>query len=271
MRKSLGNKRHQIGDGNEGRPNQIGLITEIYGDFKHDDTRVVPVSGGEKQAVVSKILDNEDFGYYKITVERPLRLNFQATEDRINRIEDETTFKNLATSRKKNEDTRQKEIAAGKERQQAIRNMLDMLREETSEKLYKDRKKFLKDLKHVDREVSGVKLTASELKAVLSALSERDETAEICTDHQGNPEPGTELRDTEIVPLKESIEKYFEREIKPHLPDAWLDPSKTKIGYELPLTRHFYQYEPPRPLDEIENDLAKLEKKIVEMLKEVVA
>jgi type I restriction enzyme M protein len=270
MRKSLGNKRRQIGDGEEGRPDQIGQITEVFGDFKHDDLRTVPANGGEKRAIVCKVFDNEDFGYHKITVERPLRLNFLASQERIARIEDETTFKNLATSKKKNEAVRQKEIAAGEARQQCIRDMLDTLREETGEKLYKDRKPFLMELKRVDREVTGVKLDAGELKAVLSALSERDETAAVCTDREGNPEPDTELRDTEIVPLKESIEEYFEREVKPHVPDAWIDHSKTKVGYELPLTRHFYQYEPARPLEEINADLAALEKKIVVMLKEVV-
>jgi len=264
MKKSLGNKRHQIGN------EQIDLITKIYGAFKHDDTRTVPTNGHEKQAVVSKIFDNEDFGYHKITVERPLRLNFQATDERIARIVDETTFKNLATSKKKNETARRKEIAAGEARQEAICDMLARLQDETGQKLYMDRKAFLKDLKRVDRDVTGVKLSASELKAVLAALSERDETAEICKDRDGNPEPDTELRDTEIVPLKESIEDYFEREVKPHVPDAWIDHSKTKVGYEFPLTRHFYQYEPPRPLEAIEADLAELEKKIVGMLQEVV-
>lgn len=273
MKKSLGNKRHRIAHPTEQEPNlpdQIGLLTEIYGTFKHDDTRTVPVNGNEKQAVVSKIFDNEDFGYHKITVERPLRLNFQATDERIARIEDETTFKNLATSKKKNEAVRRKEIAAGEARRQAIRDMLATLRDETDQKLYKDRKSFLKDLKRIDREVTGVKLSAGELKCVLSALGERDETAEICMDRSGNPEPDSELRDTEVVPLKESIEEYFKREVKPHVPCAWIDHSKTKVGYEIPLTRHFYQYKPPRPLHEIEADLKDIEQKIVRMLGEVL-
>ena len=271
MRKSLGNKRHQVGDGEDGRPNQIAQITEIYGAFKHNDTRTVTVDGSEKQAVVCKILDNEDFGFHKITVERPLRLNFQATRERAARIEDESAFKNLATSKKKSEAGRQQEIAAGRERQQAIRGMLERLADETAGKLYQDRKEFLVALKRVDRDVTGVKLKAVELKAVLSALSERDEAAAPCTAPDGQPEPDAELRDTEVVPLKESIEEYFEREVKPHVPDAWIDESKTKDGYEIPLTRHFYQYTPPRPLEEIDAELKELETKIVAMLKKVVA
>jgi len=273
MKKSLGNKRRQIGDGKDGRPDHIGLITEVYGNVVDGDTRTIPVDGGkgEKQAVISKVFDNDDFGYRKITVERPLRLNFQASEDRIERVKEESAFKNLATSRKKDETLRQKETSAGEERQQEILAMLRTLRSETNEKLYKDRKAFLKDLKHVDREVTGAKLNSGELNAVLSALGERDGTAEICVNSRGNPEPDAELRDTEIVPLKETIEEYFEREVKAHVPDAWIDHAKTKVGYEIPMTRHFYRYEPPRPLEDIETDLARLEKKIVDMLKDVVA
>jgi type I restriction enzyme M protein len=109
-------------------------------------------------------------------------------------------------------------------------------------------------------------LGAPELKAILEALSERDETAEICTDSKGKPEPDAELRDTENVPLKEDIETYFQREVLPHVPDAWIDYSKTKIGYEIPLNRHFYVYQPPRALEEIEADMKALEREIAELL-----
>ena len=129
---------------------------------------------------------------------------------------------------------------------------------------------FIDDLKTLDNEF-GVHLTAAELKAVVNALGERDETAEICRDRDGNPEPDAELRDTETVPLKESIEEYFKREVLPHVPDAWIDESKTKVGYEIPLNRHFYRYEPPRPLEDIEADIKTLESDILALLKEVAA
>ena len=272
MKKSLGNKRRQIGDGKDGRPDHIGLITEVYGNFEHDDTRPVPVGGGkdEKQAVVSKVFDNEDFGYRKITVERPLRLNFQASEDRIARIRDEPAFASLAASRKKDETLRLTEVAEGEERQREILELLQTLRTETDEKLFKSRDDFSEALKRVAR-AAGVRLAAGETKAVLNALGERDATAEVCTNSRGEPEADPELRDTEIVPLKEDVEEYFRREVLPHVPDAWIDHAKTKTGYEIPVTRHFYRYEPPRPLEEIEEDLASLERRIVEMLKDVVA
>ena len=272
MKKSLGNKRRQIGDGKDGRPNHISLITEVYGNFEHDDTRPVPVGGGkgEKQAIVSKVFDNEDFGYRKITVERPLRLNFQVSEDRIARIREEPAFANLAASRKKDETLRLTEVSEGEERQREILELLQALRAGTDEKLFKNRDDFSQALKNVAR-ASGVRLAAGETKAVLSALGERDASADACTNGRGEIEPDAELRDTEIVPLKEDVEECFGREVLPHVPGAWIDHTKTKVGYEIPMTRHFYQYEPPRPLEEIEADLASLERRIVKMLKDVVA
>jgi type I restriction enzyme M protein len=205
----------------------------------------------------------------QITVERPLRLNFHATPERLARLEDETAFKNLATSTKKDEAARLIDIAAGEQRQQQIRDLLAAFAKRHPEQI-NDRKVFLDCLKPVDRELS-VRLSAPELKAVVSALSERDETAEICRNRDGEAEPDAELRDTENVPLKESIQAYFEREVLPHVPDAWIDHSKTKIGYEIPLNRHFYRYEPPRELAVIEGEIKALEADIVRLLGEVTA
>ena len=134
--------------------------------------------------------------------------------------------------------------------------------------MVRDRETFVEVLRGV--EPAGVKLSAAERKAVLSALGERDPDAEVCRDRRGNPEPDTELRDTETVPLSEDVDAYIAREVLPHVPDAWVDESKTKVGYEIPLNRHFYVYEPPRPLDEIEEDLEALEKEITDLLSEVV-
>lgn len=295
MEKSLGNKRRRIGDPSDTQhpndPDYVSEITQVYSDFSDGETRWVqfgrkdkvqgvfnrppeedlPDGSVCKELVVSKVFENEDFGYHKITVERPLRLNFQASADRIARIEEQTAFKNLAASKKKNETVRQQEIEAGKVRQQQIRDLLTAFAERHGETLFKDRPAFLKELKVMDRDELGVKLTAPELKAVIAALSERDETAEICRKRNGDPEPDSELRDTENVPLKERIEDYVEREVLKHVPDAWVDHSKTKVGYEIPLNRHFYRYEPPRDLDEISADLKALEEDIVRMLAEVTA
>jgi len=274
MEKSLGNKRRRIGDPSDKPkdPDHIGEITKILGNFRDGETHSFPEEDPithqsvRRERVVSKVFDNEDFGYHKITVERPLRLNFQASAERIARLDEESGFKNLATSAKKDPVVRHQEIEAGQRRQEEIRDFLGGL----NEKIYKDREAFLATLKTAAKK-KDLHYSASELKAMLAALSERDETAELCRDAKGNPEPDAELRDTETVPLKESIEEYFQREVLSHVPDAWVDYSKTKIGYEIPLNRHFYRYEPPRPLEVIEADIRKLESEILDMLKEVTA
>ena len=277
MEKSLGNKRRRIGDPQDKAkdPDHIAEITRIYENFDDGETRefVIPAQAGIQQTkalVVSKIFDNEDFGYHKITVERPLRLNFQATAERIVRLSEQTAFKNLAASSKKNETVRQQEIEAGKVRQQTIRDLLAAFADQHGDTLFKDRKKFLLALREVDR-ARGVKLSAPELKAVLAALGERDETAEMCKDKNGAQEPDTDLRDTETVPLKKGVEEYFRREVLPHVPDAWIDHSKTKVGYESPFNRHFYRYEPPRELAQIEAEIKVLEGEILDLLREVTA
>jgi type I restriction enzyme M protein len=84
-------------------------------------------------------------------------------------------------------------------------------------------------------------------------------------------EPDPDLRDFENVPLKEDVDEYFGREVLPHVPDAWMDRSKDKVGYEINFNRYFYQYTPPRPLEEIDADLKRAEEQIVRLLKEVTA
>ncbi|MBE8970788.1 hypothetical protein IQ277_32645 [Nostocales cyanobacterium LEGE 12452] len=117
---------------------------------------------------------------------------------------------------------------------------------------------------------ADVKVSAPVKKAIMNALAERDGTADICTDKDGNPEPDTDLRDYENVALKDDIKEYVKREVLPHVPDAWVDETKTRIGYEIPFTRYFYEYVPPRPLEEIEQEIKDLEEEIRGMLEEVI-
>jgi type I restriction enzyme M protein len=262
MSRSLGNKRNVIGDGVEVMPDQIAEITQIYGEFQQHGTRRLTVEGAEKEVVVSKIFDNADFGYWRITVERPLRLNFQASPERLARLETEAAFVNLAVSKKRG-GAALEEIEAGQALQASIRTALASL----GETLYKDREKFDKAL---TKALKALKIPAPLKKAMMNALAERDETAAICLDRDGNPEPDGDLRDYENVPLKEDIGAYMRREVLPHVPDAWVDESKTKIGYEIPFTRHFYEYVPPRPLAEIEREIKALEDEIRGMLEEVL-
>jgi type I restriction enzyme M protein len=261
MRKSLGNKRNIIGDGEDGRFDHISLITRIHSDFIHDQKLEFESNSETKTAIVSKIFDNQDFGYSKITVERPLRLNFQASAERIARLDSASAFARLAESKKKDPSEKLKEIEAGKALQEKIRTAL----KDMDDTLYQNREQFQKALKQALTK-HKLSLPAALNKAILEALSERDESADICTDSKGRPEPDTELRDTENVPLKEDIEAYFQREVLPHVPDAWIDHSKTKIGYEIPLNRHFYIYTPPRPFEVIEAEMKTLEREIAELL-----
>jgi len=124
----------------------------------------------------------------------------------------------------------------------------------------------------------GISLSTAEQKAVMNALGERDPEADICMT-KGQPEADSGLRDNENVPLGESIYDYFEREVKPHLPDAWIDESKRDaqdgevgiVGFEIPFNRHFYVFQPPRPLEDIDRDLKACTDRIKQMIEALSA
>ena len=242
MRKSLGSKRREIPE--EARHE----LVRIYESFLNGE-------GGESE--VSKIFDTADFGYREIRVERPLRLNFKADGERLARLEEQKAFTRLDA-----------------EDQTAIRAALASLPGD----LFTNRDGFLKEL-NTALKTAGLRLGAPVKKAILAALSERDEDADICADKNGNPEPDSELRHHELVPLKEDWRVYVEREVKPFVPDAWVDESHRdardgeigRIGYEINFNRYFYKYVPPRPLEEIDAELRQLEAEIAGLLKEVAA
>ena len=311
MKKSLGDKRKQIGDGTEGAPDHIDVLTKLYGGFKHDvrmtvgeiQTNIDLKRDQTKSLFVSKIFDNQDFGYLKITVERPLRLNFAVTDERIAQFTRTSAFVELAVSlkRKDKQKISQEEQEGSKEQQAILQVLQGMAPAFTAGKLVKDRAVFEKTLSKAF--TSAEVDLDTKLKAAMLApgsLGERDPSAEICLDKKGNPEPDPELRDTENVPfppgialplpldyegrknkgkvdldpllalVRDHCEAYLATEVLPYRSDAWIDHSKIKVGYEIPFNRHFYEYEPPRPLDQIEQDIEGLEKGIMAMLKEVV-
>jgi type I restriction enzyme M protein len=265
MRRSLGDKRREI------PVDRAHDILKILADFKDGDMRVVTKDGRAEEIVVSKVFPNTHFGYRKITVERPLRLNFQTSAERIARLENERGFRALADSKKKGA-AGEKERAEGRKEQEAIRKLLRSL----PDTLFTDRDGFERTL-DAGAAKARIKLAAPVRKAIVSALSERDETATICRDKDGNPEPDPELRDTESVPLTETVEAFFVREVKPHVPDAWIDTDRRDdrdgevgiVGYEINVNRYFYRYKPPRPLAEIEADIRATEQDILRMLAEV--
>jgi type I restriction enzyme M protein len=224
MPKSLGNKRRFMNE------EDIAKIVRFHGDFE--------------EGAFSKILSNENFGYRTITVERPRKLNFQVTQERLAFLDDE---KSLAKTGLDLDDLK------------AALGSID------ASKVFKTRPTFLKALDAALKKAS-INLTASQYKTVWQVLSERDDTADICTGAKGRPEPDADLRDTENVPLGEDIKTYFDREVQPYITDAWIDHEKTRTGYEIPFTRYFYKYVAPRSLKEIDSDLATITAEIVTML-----
>ena len=236
MKTSLGNKRHFIS------AEQITQITKIYQDFKPGE--------------FSKIFENKDFAYTRITVDRPLKRNFQATEERIERLKQESAFVKIADAKLKPNDPKQKDILA------VLKKM--------PSKLYKDSEEFSNDLKDAFSH-ANFKLSSSLQKAIEKSLSERDETAVPAKDSKGNLKADSDLRDYENIPVTQDIDEYFEKEVTKYVPDAWIVPeTRDKIGYEIPLTRHFYVYKPLRPLEEIDTDLKANSEEIQALQKKVL-
>ena len=246
MRKSLGNKRREI------TPEQIDSILKIFLKFSNSEN--------------SKIFKSTDFGFRKVTIERPLRLNFHTSKERIELFKSQAAFIKLievkeGTEKKKKE----KLIEEGKILQNSILKFIESL----PKKIFKDRNEFDKAFQK-EKVNSKIELTPQMTKGIYSALSERDETAEICKDKNGNPEADSDLRDTESIPLAMDVKEYFETEVKPHVPDAWINESIVddkdgkigKVGYEVNFNRYFYKYEAPRKLEEIESEIKSLLKEI---------
>jgi type I restriction enzyme M protein len=290
MDKSLGSKRNELSD------EHIKELVRLYAEHENNgESDVNPPDKKDskpERKICSKIFNNRDFGFLKITVERPLRLNFQANAERIAKLDEQSAFINLASSKKRKDDAAHRaEVAEGQKTQAAIKAALQTL---DPDACYNDRAVFIPLLEACLKK-AGLKVGAPVKKAILAALAERDPKAEICADAEGYCEPDPELRDTEIVPLPADIqlplplgydnqtglndvldlveqhcEDYLTAEVLPHVPDAWIDHDKTKVGYEIPLTRHFYVYQPPRSLEVIAQEISELEKEIMAMLSEVV-
>ncbi len=243
MRKSLGSKRREIPE------NARQEVVKIYNQM---------LNGESGWGEYSKIFDNVDFGYREIRVERPLKLNFQFSPERIELLKQDKNFLKLDPSE-------QEELSKA-------------LSSNAPTELFKNREIFEKALKKVLKNVE-VKISAPLQKAILSALSEKDDTADSCTDAKGNIEADTELRDHELVPLKENWQDYVAREVKPFVPDVWVDESHKdssdgetgRVGYEINFNRYFYKYVQPRPAVTIDKELKLLEADIATLLKGVAA
>lgn len=221
MRKSLGSKRKYLSD------EQIAEIAKLHEAFEEGPN--------------SKIFATSDFGYRRITVERPLRLRFSVTPDKL------AAYQNTK----------------GADQAEAFAHVQGE---------FDNLPAFLKaaDIK---------KLGKGALKAALACFGERDTNAQPVLDDKGNRQVDSDLREFENVPLGQNIDDYFAREVLPHVPDAWIDTGKRDakdgqvgiVGYEINFNRYFYVYQPPRPLAEIDADLKAVEAEIAALLGEVTA
>jgi type I restriction enzyme M protein len=245
MHKSLGEKRKQISD------KQIGQISQLYGDFE----------AGEEV----RILPNEDFGFLWITVERPRRVRWEITDETVGEVLGAKAVLKLS-----------------EETQLALREVLA----EHRGKGFPTEQEVIGLLGPLIRSF-GVSVSVE--RAIWAGLAVRDEEAPAITDRKGNPKPDPGLRDNESVSLpavgvafeedpterfetrayRDAVDDYLRDEVRPYVPDSWVDYERTKIGYEIPVTQHFYKYMPPRPLEEIDADIMNLEREIQDLLAEV--
>ncbi|MFI1996066.1 N-6 DNA methylase [Actinoplanes sp. NPDC020271] len=226
MRKSLGDKRKMLND------DHIAALTQAY-----VGALAIADDPAHEQYSKVKVFQTTDFGYQRITVERPLRLRFEITEETLGLLSEA------------------KPILRYNGSEALLATAKSLIGSAAS-----SRSEFALKLAALGKLPTPVE------KAVWEAFSIRDPEGEIQTDRKGKPLPDPDLRDNENVPLNEDIDDYLKREVLPHVPDAWIDEPKTKIGYEIPLTRHFYVYQPPRPLAEIDSEIKSLEAQIQELL-----
>ncbi len=253
---------------------------------------------------ISKIFDNSDFGYQKITVERPLRLRTRFTREKVESLrfidaihyEMEWVYDRFGSDvyrdLKPHKKVIEKWLEASEikitlknrnalldvtkwQKHKEIMEAAAVLAEHFGDTEYDDFNIFSRELKAALKKL-GLHLSAPDKKQIINCMSYRSEDAAPVIkkrDKDGTVhyEPDSELRDTESVPLLEDIDEYFTREVLPHVEDAWIDHSKTVIGYEISFTRYFYTYEPLRSLDEIARDILTLEAETDGILQQVVS
>jgi type I restriction enzyme M protein len=291
MRRSLGDKRRKLGEGpSENEPDQIAEIVKAYGtaaetkaailrDARDNGLKWITLTNGAREPVpaegqsvevccISKMFDNEEFGYRRITVERPLRLRFQISTDRKSRfldaaphLLDDVQALDKSLGREPlldwNDVNRLFEAVLRAEGGTWKKNELKLFRE-----VFTESDPVAKPVARKTRPASRGRMS-QESGPIYGWFTACDGRTEVLY------EADIKLRDFENIPLKINEAYYFTREVQPHFPDAWIDAEKTKIGYEVNLNRQFYVYTPPRPLAAIDADLKKAEDEILRLLKEV--
>ena len=226
MRKGLGSKSNELTE------THIQQIADAFKDFQQNE--------------ISRIFENDDFAYWSITVERPLRLAWQVTEERLSAMEDTDYYLPVLKALQKQFGT-------------AVQNDFNQL------------------LSGLDTQLKklSLKWKPKEKKTFLEALSWRDEEAKPVIKKQDKDEviyeADPELRDYESVPVKQNVQEYFEMEVWPFVPDAWIDHSKTVKGYEVSFTKIFYRYQPLRSVATITEEIVQLERETEGLLNDIIA
>jgi type I restriction enzyme M protein len=251
LRKNLGEKRYEISDDNAKE------VLAYYSNNKDSDN--------------VKIFNTTDFAYRQITIQRPLRLKFDITDESMTRLKEHKEFLNDVPSKKAGAKG-EAENKAWQELRTAIYEILEGMRG----KILTSRAKFLEKLES-ELKKRNLKITKKTLKTVWQQIGERDEEAELCLDEDGNKEADNDLKDFERVPWGMEIKEYFKKEVLPYASDAWIDESVCDekdgkvgiVGYEIPFTRFFYKYEEPRKVEEIEKDVKETEARISELFSKI--
>src|SRR3989338_7417957 len=232
---------------------------------------IITCYNGYKESERAKIFGTTAFAYREITIQRPLRLRFEITDESLARLKEHKDFMNDLPSKK----TGEKGEAENKAWQE-LRTEIYKILEDMRKKVLMSRAVFLKKL---DDAFSTQELKVSKkiIKTIWQEIGMHDEKAEIGLDEDGKPEPDNELKDFERVPWGVDIRAYFNKEVKPYAPDAWIDESVCDakdgqigiVGYEIPFTRYFYKYEEPRKLEDIEADIKIAEADIQKLFNEL--
>jgi len=219
MPRSLGARRHTI---SKEHLDHISALHRSFADGPH-----------------SRILSNREFGYQRVTVERPLRLRFQVSPDRIGIL--------------------QRRLPPA---------VIEALTAMDPEIVYRSQTEFDAALKNAFA-LAGVKFGRTLARKIREAVGEQDDSAAIYLDAKGRPVPDADLRDNEDVPLDEELRPWFAREVLPYAPDAWIAPGDGRVGYGIPFTRFFFEPEPVRSLAEIDGEIRELERESQALLRQL--
>jgi type I restriction enzyme M protein len=230
----------------------VKVVVTDFQRIKADGIKNIDHPSTFEENEFSKIFSTTDFAYRQVTIERPLRLKFDFTEEKV---------QELAS------------VFGGEMDKVGMTDFLNSLKGQ----VFTDRKKLDEYLKTAQKKYSVTKFGAGHYKKIVATVGVRNEQAAVCVDADGSPEPDSELRDYENVPYTTDVYEYFKKEVLPYVADAWVNESVVDhkdgkvgvVGYEIPFTRYFYKYEAPRSLEAIEADIEKVENELLALLKQL--